>query len=136
MFKINEEDIKKIVQPKTIKSKSNGCDTALGNLVQIYIVWLKDIFKVFFVARIIQMSLSLYFDKRFSIIFLKNSRFWSKWAKLFFTASNLLSLHVFGSSTVCWRSKSRAGFNISKCLPSLVTTCSRAVSRTTCSKCW
>ena len=33
MFTINEEDIKKIVQPKTIKSKSNGCGTAPGNLV-------------------------------------------------------------------------------------------------------
>ena len=35
MFTINEEDIKKIVQPKTIKSKSNGCGTTSGNLVYV-----------------------------------------------------------------------------------------------------
>jgi hypothetical protein len=28
-----EDDIKKIMQPKTIKSKNNGCCTAPGNLV-------------------------------------------------------------------------------------------------------
>ena len=28
-----EDDLKKIMQPKTIKSKNNGCGTAPGNLV-------------------------------------------------------------------------------------------------------
>ena len=28
-----EDDLKKIMQPKTIKSKTNGCGTAPGNLV-------------------------------------------------------------------------------------------------------
>ena len=31
-----EDDLKKIKQPKTIKSKNNGCGTAPGNLVFIY----------------------------------------------------------------------------------------------------
>ncbi len=31
---------KKIVQPKTIKSKINGCGIAPGNLVMMYLWWL------------------------------------------------------------------------------------------------
>ena len=31
----NENDLKKKMQPKTIKSKNNGCGTAPGNLVFI-----------------------------------------------------------------------------------------------------
>ena len=32
----NETNLKKIMQPKTIKSKDNGCGTAPGNLVHIF----------------------------------------------------------------------------------------------------
>ena len=32
-FQIMEDDLKRIMQPKTIKSKSNDCGTAPGNLV-------------------------------------------------------------------------------------------------------
>ena len=31
-----DDDLKKIMQPKTIKSKNNDCGTAPGNLVLIY----------------------------------------------------------------------------------------------------
>ena len=31
-----DDDLKKIMQPKTIKSKNNDCGTAPGNLVCIY----------------------------------------------------------------------------------------------------
>ena len=33
IFLKNEDDLKKIIQPKTIQSKNNGCGTAPGNLV-------------------------------------------------------------------------------------------------------
>ena len=42
-FLIMEYDLKKIMQPKTIKSKSNDCGTAPGNLVFIpFICWTFD----------------------------------------------------------------------------------------------
>ena len=34
-----EDDLKKIMQPKTIKSKNNGCGTAPGNLVLFIILF-------------------------------------------------------------------------------------------------
>ena len=34
-----EDDLKKIVQPKTIKSKNNDCGTAPGNLVSTNLIF-------------------------------------------------------------------------------------------------
>jgi hypothetical protein len=41
-----DDDLKKIMQPKTIKSKNNDCGTAPGNLVCIYsprFIWIFEL---------------------------------------------------------------------------------------------
>ena len=47
MFLKMKTTSKKLMQPKTIKSKYNGCGTAPGNLVY-YIIWSESPFPVYY----------------------------------------------------------------------------------------
>ena len=42
IFFLNKDNLKKLMQPQTIKSKTNGCGTAPGNLVCIIYYIVKD----------------------------------------------------------------------------------------------